>query len=343
VNDSASGAAERPPQRVAVLGASGYIGRRIVECLAAGDRFTVRAVPRVHDPAFDVDQHSADARDEEAVTAALIGCDVVVHSIAGDPDTIRGTIVPVVRAAARAGCRRIVYLGTAVVHGQAPVAGADESAPLPRGQRLAYNVAKRDAERELFVLGRAAGMEVVSLRPGIVYGPGSRWISGLADALREGRAGLVDGGYGLCNAIYVDNVVHAVALAATAPVAGQAFLIGEGDGLPWREFYRRVAEPFGIPLASIPSIGYTRRAELLRKVQNRLRALARRAGLVSRDRNGGGPFADLEMALLHRARHVPDWTRAREQLGYSPVVDPEEGWRRTIAWLAAAGYPVVQR
>jgi nucleoside-diphosphate-sugar epimerase len=349
IGDQPIAPAGSPPLRIAVLGASGFIGRRIVERLCGDPRFAVRPVPRVQDAAFDAEQRIADARDENALAPSLAGCDVAVHAIAGDPRTIRDTIKPVVRAASRAGCRRIVYLGTAVVHGQAPVAEADESAPLPRDQRLAYNVAKRDAEANLLALGRAAGLAVVSLRPGIVYGPESRWITGVADALLAGRAGLVDGGRGLCNAIYVDNVVHAVALAATAPaVAGEAFLIGEGAGIPWREFYGRVAEPLGIPLASIPSISYDRRTELLRKVRGRLRGLARRAGVPSRDRSGIAtpeerPFADREMALLHRARYVPAWTKARERLGYVPIVDPDDAWRQTIAWLAASGYPVLRR
>jgi nucleoside-diphosphate-sugar epimerase len=347
VSDSAPDEREAASLRIAVLGATGYIGRRTIECLDIDPRFEVRAVARGGDRVPAPELRIADARDEQALVAALADCDVAVHAIAGDPRTIRDTIEPVVRAAARAGCRRIVYLGTAVVHGQAPVAAVDESAPLPREQRLAYNVAKRDAELRLFALGGAAGLEVVSLRPGIVYGPNSRWIGGLADALLEGRAGLVDGGLGVCNAIYVDNVVHAVALAATHPAAaGEPFLIGEGAGITWREFYRRVAEPLGIPLANIPSIGYERGSELVRKVRGRLVRLARRAGLAPRDRTdvaAGRPVADREMALLHRACFVPVWTKARERLGYAPIVDPEEGWRRTVAWLAAAGYPVTPR
>jgi len=80
-----------------------------------------------------------------------------------------------------------------------------------------------------------------------------------------------------------------------------------------------------------------------------LRGLRRRAGRFIGARNDAptgvaeGPVADREMALLHGARFVPLWTKAREQLGYVPSIDPDEGWRRTIAWLAAAGYPVVRR
>jgi len=72
-------------------------------------------------------------------------------------------------------------------------------------------------------------------------------------------------------------------------------------------------------------------------------------GFFASDRSVGAsgsrarPVADREMALLHRAQYVPVWTKARERLGYVPIVDPDEGWRRTIEWLAAAGYPVTGR
>src|SRR3546814_8202154 len=87
--------------------------------------------------------------------------------------------------------------------------------PLPRRHDLPYNRAKADAERMLIALRRRHGVELVLLRPGIVYGPRSQWIAGFADQLLDGTAYLVDGAQGICNAIYVDNLVHAVTLAIT--------------------------------------------------------------------------------------------------------------------------------
>jgi nucleoside-diphosphate-sugar epimerase len=352
----------------AVIGAGGFIGNRVVEMLHA-DGWAVRPVVRRASSLalaarFALEGRVADAMDAGALAEALQGCEVVVHALAGDPATIRGAIAPLCRAAEEAGCRRIVYLSSAVVHGQAPPPDTVEETPLPAGQRLAYNLAKRDAERELFRLGGRGAVEVTALRPGIVFGPRSQWIGGLADALLEGRAGLVDGAEGLCNAIYVDNVVHAVKLAALAAAApGRAFLIGDDETPTWREFHRRVAEPLGIALDDIPVLRF---APARPSLGDRVRALPQappvraaidrlphpvREGLsaawgatVTRPpAPPSGPRADLETALLHRAAHAPGWARARDLLGYAPRIAPAEAWRRTVAWLGFAGYPTAGR
>ena len=75
------------------------------------------------------------------------------------------------------------------------------------------------AERRLRELRQGGPVELVVLRPAIVHGPRSAWTGGFADELLAGTAYLVEGGRGICNAAYVDNVVHAVRLASSAPAA----------------------------------------------------------------------------------------------------------------------------
>src|SRR5690606_22847671 len=100
---------------VAVLGAGGFIGNRVVEVLHLrgehGVRPVVRRAPSLALAArFAIDGRLADARDEAALTEAFSGCTHVVHAVAGPPDVIVGSIAPIVRAATAARVRRIVYL-----------------------------------------------------------------------------------------------------------------------------------------------------------------------------------------------------------------------------------------
>jgi hypothetical protein len=53
------------------------------------------------------------------------------------------------------------------------------------------------------------------------------------------------------------------------------------------------------------------------------------------------PTVSLEKALLHSCRYKLPWQKAKEKLGYEPVVSFSEGCRRSVGWLAFAGYPVV--
>jgi nucleoside-diphosphate-sugar epimerase len=357
-------------QHVAVIGASGFIGNRIVEILHLGGRHEVRPIARRASglalaSRFAITGRVADALDPAALADALRGCEVVVHAVAGNAHTVRHAVPALYTAAERAGCRRIVYLSSAMVHGQSPPAGCDEATPLSEKQPLPYNAAKVVAERLLFSRRRSGRVEAVALRPGIVYGPRSQWIGGLADQMLGGEAYLVDGGAGLCNAIYVDNLVDAVIRCFDAPEAdGEAFLLGEPAVPTWRAFYERVAEAIGVDIADISSIGFEARTPGLKDRLDTLRQsapvraalsalpapLARglaafweASGAMPAATAGGraaGPIPTLEMALLHRSRHVPSWEKARSVLGYEPPVSSEEAWHRTWSWLRFAGYPV---
>ena len=353
--------------RVAVIGANGFIGNRIVEMLHLGDDHEVcpivrRASGLALSSRFALDGRVADARDEQATAMALQGCDIVVHALSGDRATILGTLDPVYRAAETAGCRRLIYLSTAVVHGQAPGPGTDETSPLSRKQAVDYNVSKVMAERWLSVLRKRGKVELVVLRPGIVYGPRSQWIGGLADDMLAGMAYLVDGGSGMFNGIYVDNLVDAITRCLDgADTDGQTFLLGEEATPSWHEVYHRLALAMGRDIADIPQLSFEERRPTLKDrldalrlspaVKSVTRSMPRRlqdglgafwaAASGSKSAPPSGPRPTLEMALLHRSPHVPSWEKARRVLGYNPPVAPDEAWRRTIAWLAFAGYPVV--
>lgn len=351
--------------RVAVLGASGFIGSRIVEKLHLGGRTEVR--PVVRSPArlagaarFALDQRIADGFDRAALAAAMAGCEAVVHAIAGDRRTILGTAEAVYLGAKDAGVKRMIYLSSASVHGQAPAPGTDERTRLDRRQPIRYNRSKIEAEARLKRLRPSGSVELVILRPGIVYGPRSYWTGGLADEVLAGEAYLVDGGTGICNALYVDNLVQAIDLALTAPgIDGEAFLLGEEETVTWRDLYRPIVEALGFEIERIPSItdrperGWKTPARRALQLLPEPARLAIRAAYRAVHNSGSptvspwrhpaerSPTATLEKALLHRCRVKLPWTKARERLGYRPMVSFDEGSRRAIAWLAFAGYPTV--
>lgn len=243
--------------KVAVLGANGFIGSRVVELLHLSGFAEVIPVVRQFrslslSARFALPYRIADATDAGAVQKALFGCDYVIDCTLAQLTDIARAAQAVYEGANQAGVRRIVYLSSASVHGQAPRQGTDETTPLNAIQPLAYNRAKVKAERRLKYV-RASGLtEVVVLRPGIVFGPRSRWIVDLADQLLRGDAYLIGNGHGICNCIYVDNLIEAIKLALHSPgIDGQAFLLGEREKVTWLDFYNRIANALGIDVASI--------------------------------------------------------------------------------------------
>jgi nucleoside-diphosphate-sugar epimerase len=350
----------------AVIGASGFIGLRAVEGLHARDGVNIRPVVRAASSLAvlarrRLDWRIADPRDLPALAEALRGCPVCIHAALGDPAQIEQMATVAYLACAAAGVRRLVWLSSASVHGQDAAPGTDESSPLHDRHPLAYNNAKVRAERRLEHLARDGRVEIVRLRPGVVYGPRSRWITDAAADLRAGRAGWLDRGRGVCNAIHVDNLVHAIRLAATTSAAGgEAFLVGDAETVTWRDFLLPLAAHLGLPASAFAELPPS---EIIPERAAPLAALTRtrvyqRLGDAVPDRAkrlvkglaaawpAPAPARDawtlpsppaarltLEQTLLQRCAWKLPHAKAARLLGYAPPVPFAAGLAASLEWL----------
>jgi nucleoside-diphosphate-sugar epimerase len=159
--------------------------------------------------------------------------------------------------------RRLVHLSTISVYGLPGDGDLDERrARQPCGDD--YSDTKLAAEQLVFSYHEKYGLPVAVLQPTIVYGPYSwPWTLMPLAFLKHERVVLVEGGTGLCNAVYVDDVVDAILLAAVRDEAvGQAFLISGDTPVTWRQFYgayeHMLGEPATVPM-SVAEIEATRR------------------------------------------------------------------------------------
>jgi nucleoside-diphosphate-sugar epimerase len=255
---------------VAVLGANGFIGSRLVEWLLWNDVATVRPIVRsinsmVRAARFDLDCRVADATDRGGLPLHLKGCEVLFHCVVGPPHTILKSAEVAYQAAADAGVRRLVYLSSAVVHGNNPAPGTREESELVVDQPFEYSVSKVMAEHVLRRVGADGAVEIVTLRPSIVYGPRSTWWTArIATQLLHGTAYLVNGGAGICNTVYVDDLIHAMWLAAVSDkVASQAFIITGSERVTWKDLYARVAEAVGVDISQVHDVDGARALESL--------------------------------------------------------------------------------
>jgi nucleoside-diphosphate-sugar epimerase len=316
---------------------------------------------------FNLDCRIADASDQEALVSALSDCDTVVHAISGSPNAIMEAVEPAYRAAHLANVRRIVYLSSASVHGQSPDPGTTDQSPLSDRQPVPYSNAKVWAERKLQELRKELSPEIVVLRPGIVFGPRSSWIGSFANSLLSGEAWLFADETGICNSLYVDNLVHAIELAVEAQgVDRQAFLLGDNERVTWHDLYRPVAESLGYSLEAVRRIDPVLSPESWKPLQSvasspTLRRLASPISRRFRKAVWAGlsafrayrspeephalpaPRASLEMSLLYTCRYKLGHEKATRLLGYQPPVSFSVGCRRTVGWMEFAGYPVTKR
>ena len=234
-------------RRALITGATGFIGGRLAERLVA-EGVSVRALVRNYGSAvrlarLPVEIVKGDATDRAALQAAAAGSDFVFHCAYGTSGSQRHRAWVNVEGTRRlleaaAGARRIVHLSTLMVYGRTGDGDLDESAPRRRFGN-SYSDSKLVAERLALEAARAGRAGLAVLQPTAVYGPwGGVWTAGVLQALRRGRQILVDGGGGLANAVYVDDLVDAMVLAAVRDQSiGEAFLISDGAAVPWRTLY----------------------------------------------------------------------------------------------------------
>lgn len=354
---------------VAIIGASGFVGLRLVERLHLGG--VAEVVPIVHAPRslavlarFALPWRVADPSDPVALADALQGCDVLVHAALGDANQIVRMAKALFPAAERAGIKRIVALSSAAVHSLTPAQGTDESTPILINQPSEYNVAKARAEQLLDDARQRSHVELVQLRPSIIYGPRSRMIANIASQLIEATAYLIDDGHGICNAISVDNLVDAIWLSLTTPGAvGQTFLLNDRELITWRDMYSAIANAIGTdlggvhfietpPFRSSPSENLARLAAgkpalaVLPFIPARVKRIAKAAAKAWAPEAQPDawrlpelalPTPSEEMCLLQSCRWRYPTNRAEQILGYTPTVSFAEAMQRTGAWLKFVG------
>jgi 2-alkyl-3-oxoalkanoate reductase len=349
--------------RIGVIGASGFVGQRAVEIWQAnGDdvRPIVRSTASCHRLGqLALDGRIANCFDRQSLAAAFEGCEVIVSSILGSPGLIRGSIDPIYQAAQQAGVRQLIYISSMIVHTSAPAMGTTEATPPITHQPFPTHNAKIDAERRLWQLRTKGSVAATIFRPGIVFGPRSRWVTDLAASLSEGRAYLIDRGSGICNTVYIDNLIHAIRLAMTVAAAdGEAFFVGDRERVTWLDFYQPFADALGVDLAQLPSvtvptfthpwperaIDSVRNSTIVQQaislIPTTLKQQLKRPPTNSPipqhlpAPTAAPPVVDEMMSILQQSRYQLPFTKAERILGYQPLVSFTEGCERSISWLA---------
>jgi nucleoside-diphosphate-sugar epimerase len=231
------------PARILITGATGFIGSRLCELLSLEHRVPYRALVRNFSRAariarFDTELVAGDMLDPGSLTRAVEGCDAVVNLAHADDRTAEKQTSNLVDACARAGVQRLVHISSMAVHGPSPrpAVVTEASAPIERWGE-AYSDAKVAAEAVVMAAARRGALASVILRPTIVYGPFSFFVTPIVHDARQGKISLIDGGRGICNAVYVDDVCDAIMAALERDDAvGAAYLINGDTRLTWRDF-----------------------------------------------------------------------------------------------------------
>jgi nucleoside-diphosphate-sugar epimerase len=166
---------------------------------------------------------------------------------------VQGTL-NLARHAATAGVRRFVFVSSIKVNGEAtqlgiPFAADDAPAPLD-----AYGVSKMEAEEGLREIASQTGMEVVIIRPPLVYGPAVK--ANFAAMMRWLKRGVplpLGAIHNQRSLVALDNLVDLIVTCLTNPAAAnQTFLVSDGEDVSTTELLRRMGQAMGRPARLIP-------------------------------------------------------------------------------------------
>jgi nucleoside-diphosphate-sugar epimerase len=320
-------------RRALVTGANGFVGARMVDRLLRR-RVPARALVRqrlaVGPGAPGLERAHGDVTRPDSLPAAVAGCDVVFHCAWGGESladarrvNVEGTR-NVIEAAAQAGVRRVVHLSTMAVHGDDLPAELTENAPMITSGD-AYGVSKAEGERLALELGRERGVDVVALRPTLVYGPAAPyWVVGYCERVKHEQVALVDGGTGLANLIFIEDLVDAMWAAAETPgAAGAVCLVSGAQPVTWAEYLGHFARMCRKPVP--PSVP-------LWRAKLEMQVLRVYGTLTQRPRRLQG--MDVRLMSQHTTVRID---HARQVLGWSPATSLADGMDVCEAWLRREG------
>jgi nucleoside-diphosphate-sugar epimerase len=245
-------------KRVAIVGASGFVGTQLCEHLRREGHHEV--VPIIHTSGsawrlarWGMPFKVADLLDRNALALAIDGCTHVVNCSRGDDRVMLRGLENVLECSARAGVQGFVHLSSVLVYGDPPSPDSvAESAALPR--LTGYGAIK--ARQDEIVARHASRVPSVILCPPNIGGPYSLYLLGLVEALRTRRFALMDSGDAPCVLVDVCNLAHAIELSLDrGSNAPRRLFVTDDEPVTWGMLVAELQEIGGI--ASIRSISQT--------------------------------------------------------------------------------------
>jgi 2-alkyl-3-oxoalkanoate reductase len=316
------------PRSVFITGANGFIGRLLLNRYRALGA-EVRGMDLHADPVNNVVAGNLTAPNAWAAHAK--GCELFINtaavvSLAASWQLYRGVSVQGVRncldVAIAGGAKRFVQFSSIAALGWNYPDQATEKTDVVIGTQYRYGVAKGASEHVVLAAHAAGEIECTIVRPGDVYGPGSRaWLSEPLKMAKSGGLILPKGGKGIFTPVFVDDLLDGTMLAAGLPQAsGQIFHLTGASATTCNAFFSnhwrwagRSGSPRHLPLWL---------AVWLTTLIWGVNRVLKKPSEVTPD----------TMYMFARTGDISS-DKAKRMLGYQPKVELNEGLRRSEAWL----------
>ena len=256
MNNNIESKSDRLP-RLAILGGGGFVGSRLALINSATGRFEAIPLLRSYRGLARLGRVMPDARlvetnSVDALAKAFQGARTVVNMTMGDQLRILTDTQLVYAACVHAGVRQLIHISSAVVFGRVTDPATHDDSPPDVRSWMLYARGKAQSEVWLREQFHKNSVQVVVLRPGLIWGYGSNWSEMVGDQLQHGRAILSNKGEGIANLIFVDNLVKIILAVASHPEGPSGFYnVADNEVVTWKEYYIRLAERLGYDSDSV--------------------------------------------------------------------------------------------
>jgi len=257
--------------RVLVTGANGFLGGTLFRRLCSGNDVECEGAVRSRPGIINAADNMVTVGDMGAViewSSVVSGIEVVVHTAARahimndevtDPlaeyrkVNVEGTL-NLARQAAAAGVKRFIFISSIKVNGEQTATGQpffSHDAPSPED---CYGISKHEAEQGLRELATETGMEVVIIRPPLVYGPGVKGnFASMIKLVGKGLPLPLGAVHNQRSLVALDNLVDLIITCIDHPgAANQTFLVSDGEDISTTQLLQGVAQAMGKPSRLIP-------------------------------------------------------------------------------------------
>ena len=353
-----------------LTGATGFIGGRIVERLVLEHhRYPICLV---HNPShmariarFRISPVFGDVMNPQKFEKQISGCDIFIHTACGKEMNlernwainVKGT-ENLLKIAVENKAKHFIFISSTAVYEENLSGGCIDEKIIPNCKQADYAGSKLEAEKICFEYSHRYGLPVTILRPSIVYGPFAPvWTITPYITIKNGSLRRYIDFNGICNAVYIDDVVSAIITCINNESAyNEVFNVAGEDKITWNDFFDFYSQlALGKPLPEA-SIGYLRLRYFFNSKMRRLakvalntmpkftkqiyRSLHNKVGVIDYIANVS-EFSPKQLQFFQSTKVFPA-NKIRDRLGHKYKFPFTKGCLLTAEWLRSSNYRTQQ-